>query len=88
MTLYNNPNGFSKENDDKNRYLDKPVAELELSVRAANMLEAAGIKTVRELVAKTESEMLRYRNFGRKSLNEIKSILQEMGLDFGMEFDD
>ena len=88
MTLYNNPNGFSKENDDKNRYLDKPVAELELSVRAVNMLEAAGIKTVRELVAKTESEMLRYRNFGRKSLNEIKSILQEMGLDFGMEFDD
>jgi len=87
MTLYNNPDEFGKENRDKNRYLDKPVAELELSVRAANILEATGIKTVRELVTKTESEILKYRNFGRKSLNEIKDVLQEMGLSFGMKLD-
>jgi len=87
MTLYNNPNEFSKENEEKNRYLDKPVAELELSVRAANVLDMAGIKTVRELAAKTESDMLTYRGFGRKALNELKDVLQEMGLDFGMKFD-
>jgi len=88
MTLYNNPNEYGKENEKKNRYLDKPVAELELSVRAANVLEVAGIKTVRELVTKTELEILKYRNFGRKALNELKDVLQEMGLSFGMKFDD
>ena len=68
-------------------YLSKPVAELELSVRSANCLEAAGIITIRDLVTKTEQEMLKYRNFGRKSLNEIKTILDEMGLSFGMVLD-
>lgn len=68
--------------------LSKPVAELELSVRSANCLEAADIATIRDLVTKTEQEMLRYRNFGRKSLNEIKTILAEMGLSFGLVLDD
>lgn len=67
--------------------LDKSIEELELSVRSFNCLEAAGIKTIRDLVQKTESEMLKYRNFGRKSLTEIKNILKEMGLRFGMEID-
>ena len=68
--------------------LDKSIEELELSVRSYNCLEAAGIKTIRDLVQKSESEMLKYRNFGRKSLNEIKSILAEMGLRFDMELDE
>lgn len=67
--------------------LDKAIEELELSVRSFNCLEAAGIKTIRDLVQKTESEMLKYRNFGRKSLTEIKNILKDMGLRFGMEID-
>jgi len=65
----------------------KPVAELELSVRSANCLEAAEIITIRDLVSKSEQDMLKYRNFGRKSLNEIKTILAEMGLTFGMVLD-
>ena len=68
--------------------LDKSIEELELSVRSFNCLEAAGIKTIRDLVQKTEQEMLKYRNFGRKSLNEIKSILRDMGLRFNMELDE
>jgi DNA-directed RNA polymerase subunit alpha len=68
--------------------LDKSIEELELSVRSYNCLEAAGIKTIRDLVQKTEQEMLRYRNFGRKSLSEIKNILKEMGLSFNMKFDE
>lgn len=68
--------------------LEKSIEELELSVRSYNCLEAAGIKTIRDLVQKTESEMLKYRNFGRKSLTEIKSILKEMGLTFNMRLDE
>lgn len=68
----------------REQYLNKPVAELELSVRSANCLEAAEIVTIRDLVTKSEAEMLKYRNFGRKSLNEIKEIMVEMGLEFGM----
>lgn len=67
--------------------LDKSIEELELSVRSYNCLEHAGIKTIRDLIQKSESEMLKYRNFGRKSLNEIKGILKEMGLRFNMEID-
>ncbi|MCX7717280.1 MAG: DNA-directed RNA polymerase subunit alpha [Candidatus Sumerlaeaceae bacterium] len=67
--------------------LDTSIEELELSVRSYNCLEAAGIKTIRDLVQKTESEMLKYRNFGRKSLTEIKNILKEKGLRFGMTID-
>lgn len=61
------------------------VDELELSVRSSNCLRAANIQTIRDLVTKSESEMLKYRNFGRKSLNEISSLLEEMGLSFGMD---
>lgn len=68
--------------------LEKSIEELELSVRSYNCLEAAGIKTIRDLVQKTESEMLKYRNFGRKSLTEIKAILREMGLGFNMKLDE
>jgi DNA-directed RNA polymerase subunit alpha len=68
--------------------LDKSIEELELSVRSYNCLEAAGIKTIRDLVQKSESEMLKYRNFGRKSLTEIKNILKDMGLSFNMKLDE
>ena len=68
--------------------LEKSIEELELSVRSFNCLQAAGIKTIRDLVQKTEGEMLKYRNFGRKSLQEIKNILKEMGLSFSMKFDE
>ena len=57
---------------------------MELSVRSANCLKNAGIRTLRELVQKSEREMLETKNFGRKSLNEIKEILREKGLAFGM----
>ncbi len=65
----------------------KPVSELELSVRSANCLQNANIKFIYELVSKTEGEMLRTKNFGRKSLNEIKEILTSMGLGLGMKVD-
>ncbi len=70
-----------------NEHLDKSVEELELSVRSYNCLKNANIRTIRELVQKTEAEMLRTKNFGRKSLNEIKEILQQMGLGLGMRFE-
>ena len=67
------------------RLLDKSVEELELSVRSSNCLRAAEIKTIGDLVQKGEPEMLKFRNFGRKSLKEIQDILGEMGLHFGMD---
>ncbi|MDC1174350.1 DNA-directed RNA polymerase subunit alpha [Bacteriovoracaceae bacterium] len=70
-----------------NNFLLKPVSELELSVRSANCLQNANIKYIYELVSKTEGEMLRTKNFGRKSLNEIKEILSHMGLGLGMKVD-
>jgi DNA-directed RNA polymerase subunit alpha len=70
-----------------NENLDKSVEELELSVRSYNCLKNANIRTIRELVQKTEAEMLKTKNFGRKSLNEIKEILQSMGLSLGMRLD-
>ncbi len=77
--------------DDKDadlyKRLGQPVSELELSVRSANCLREAHIKTIGELVKKTEMEMLKYRNFGKKSLTEINNILKEMNLFFGMEID-
>ena len=66
-----------------NEHLDKSVEELELSVRSYNCLKNANIRTLRELVQKTEGEMLKTKNFGRKSLNEIKEILATMGLSLG-----
>jgi DNA-directed RNA polymerase subunit alpha len=65
----------------------KSVEELELSVRSYNCLKNADIKTIADLVQKTEQEMLRTKNFGRKSLNEIKEILHGMGLRLGMRVD-
>jgi DNA-directed RNA polymerase subunit alpha len=70
-----------------NEFLLKPVSELELSVRSANCLQNANIKYIYELVSKTEGEMLRTKNFGRKSLNEIKELLSSMGLGLGMKVD-
>ena len=70
-----------------NEHLDKSVEELELSVRSYNCLKNANIRTIRELVQKTEPEMLRTKNFGRKSLNEIKEILEKMGLGLGRRLD-
>jgi len=65
--------------------LKMQVDELELSVRSANCLKAADIITLRDLVMRPESEMLKFRNFGRKSLNELNAILEGLGLSFGME---
>lgn len=70
-----------------NKHLFRSVNELELSVRAANCLKNANIKTIADLVQKTEGEMLRTKNFGKKSLNEIKEILTEMGLGLGVKLD-
>jgi DNA-directed RNA polymerase subunit alpha len=70
-----------------NENLEKSVEELELSVRSYNCLKNADIKTITELVQKTEAEMLKTKNFGRKSLNEIKEILANMGLSLGMRLD-
>jgi DNA-directed RNA polymerase subunit alpha len=74
---------IEKEKINDNLY--RTVDELELSVRSANCLQNAGIKYIGELVQKTEAEMLKTKNFGRKSLNEIKEILGEMGLGFGIK---
>ncbi len=79
---------FDEAKELRNRYLSKPVADLELSVRAGNCLESANIKTIRELVAKNEKDMLEYKNFGKTSLNEIKDQLANMGLTLGMDLED
>jgi DNA-directed RNA polymerase subunit alpha len=65
--------------------LEKSVDELELSVRSSNCLRAAEIRSIGDLVQKTEGEMLKYRNFGRKSLKEIQDILSDMSMHFGMD---
>jgi DNA-directed RNA polymerase subunit alpha len=77
-----------EEGDKLNENLFRPVSELELSVRSANCLKNAEISLIGELVQKTEAEMLKTKNFGRKSLNEIKTILSEMDLSLGMKLDD
>lgn len=79
------PEGLDPETQE---LLNRGVGELELSVRSANCLRGAQIRTIGELVQKSESEMLRFRNFGKKSLDEIKSVLQGMGLTLGMYFDE
>jgi len=71
----------------RNEQLDRSVDELELSVRSYNCLKNTNIRTIRDLVQRSEREMLATKNFGKKSLNEIKDILHSMGLDFGMDFD-
>jgi DNA-directed RNA polymerase subunit alpha len=77
----------SEKDDETYKRLAQPVSDLELSVRSANCLREANIKSIGELVKKTEAEMLKYRNFGKKSLNEITAIVKEMGLSFGMDVD-
>jgi DNA-directed RNA polymerase subunit alpha len=76
-----------EEREKLNENLYRSVEELELSVRSANCLKNAGIKLIGELVSRSEAEMLKTQNFGRKSLNEIKDILTDMGLTLGMKLD-
>ena len=79
-----------KDADERERLrklLNMSVNEIELSVRAANCLNNANISTVGELASKTEADMLKYRNFGKKSLTEIKEKLVQLGLSLGYKFD-
>jgi DNA-directed RNA polymerase subunit alpha len=79
--------GYEESQREVNKNLSRSVNELELSVRAANCLKNANIKTIADLVQKSEGEMLRTKNFGKKSLNEIKEILSEMGLSLGTKIE-
>ena len=81
------PQQANQENQKLKKLLNMSVNEIELSVRAANCLNNANITTVGQLAQKTEQEMLKYRNFGKKSLNEIKEKLSGLGLSLGMKFD-
>ena len=76
-----------REKDRMRENLMRSIEELELSVRSYNCLKNADIKTIADLVQRTEAEMLKTKNFGRKSLNEIKELLAEMGLSLGMKID-
>src|SRR5712692_6392857 len=80
--------GDDRKPEIRNENLNRSVEELELSVRSYNCLKNANIQTIGELVQKTENEMLKTKNFGRKSLNEIKEILSNMGLSLGMRIDE
>lgn len=82
-----NEKQIDSEREELVRKLNMSVNEIELSVRAANCLNNANITTVGQLAQKTEADMLKYRNFGKKSLNEIKNKLMELGLTLGMSFD-
>ncbi len=85
------PEEEEEEEVEDKEFLDmihKPISELELSVRSANCLEAANIKTIGDLIQKTEGQMLKYKNFGKKSLNEINAILTGMNLHLGMNIED
>ena len=77
----------SSDSGETNEHLFKSIDDLELSVRATNCLRSANIALVGELVQRSEAEMLKTKNFGRKSLDEIKEVLHDMGLDFGMKVD-
>ena len=81
---------MDKQDEEKSKLkklLNMSVNEIELSVRAANCLNNANITSVGQLAMKSESEMLKYRNFGKKSLNEIKDKLTALGLSLGMSFE-
>ena len=78
----------SEEQNRLRKLLNMSVNEIELSVRAANCLNNANITTVGELAMKSEQEMLKYRNFGKKSLNEIKDKLEQLGLSLGKQIDE
>ena len=75
----------SSESEVSNELLNKLVSDIELSVRATNCLKNAKINSLGELVRKTEEELLGYKNFGKKSLDEIKEKLKELGLSLGMQ---
>jgi DNA-directed RNA polymerase subunit alpha len=77
----------NQENTRLKKLLNMSVNEIELSVRAANCLNNANITKVGQIAMKTEAEMLKYRNFGKKSLNEIKDKLLQLGLSLGMKFE-
>ena len=77
--------GISEETMALRKLLNQAIDEMELSVRSFNCLQAAGIKFIHELVSKEETQMLKYKNFGRKSLTELIEKLDSMGLQFGME---
>ena len=79
---------ISEETNRLRKLLNMSVNEIELSVRAANCLNNANINTVGELAMKTEQEMLKYRNFGKKSLNEIKAKLEQLGLSLGQKINE
>ncbi len=82
------PEEEEEEEEEDKEFIDminKPITELELSVRSANCLEAANIKTIGDLIQKSEAQMLKYKNFGKKSLSEITNILTAMGLHLGMD---
>jgi len=79
--------GISDETMALKKLLNQTIDEMELSVRSYNCLQAAGIKYIHELVSKEENQMLKYKNFGRKSLTELVEKLDSMGLGFGMEFE-
>ncbi|HZX64389.1 MAG TPA: DNA-directed RNA polymerase subunit alpha, partial [Myxococcales bacterium] len=81
------PIELPKSEEKLNENLFRSVDELELSVRSANCLQNANIKTIGDLVQKSEADMLKTKNFGRKSLKEIKEILAEMGLSLGMKLE-
>jgi DNA-directed RNA polymerase subunit alpha len=81
------PDPVTEENSELRKLLNMSVNEIELSVRAANCLNNANITSVGQLAMKSEAEMLKYRNFGKKSLNEIKDKLAELGLGLGMKLD-
>lgn len=78
----------TREKKELKKKLDKPISELELSVRSANCLAEANIRTIGDLVRKKETEMLKYKNFGKKSLNEIGAVLISMGVHLGMEIEE
>ena len=78
----------SKEKKELSKKLTKPISELELSVRSSNCLAEANIRTIGDLVRRKETEMLKYKNFGKKSLNEINGVLSSMGMHLGMELEE
>jgi len=85
LTFDHNESESSTDKDALMQKLSLKINEIELSVRSTNCLSGAGIDTIAELVIMPESEMLKFRNFGKKSLNEIKAKLEEMGLNLGMD---
>ncbi len=87
VLIEDRPETQSEENSELKKLLNMSVNEIELSVRAANCLNNANITSVGQLAMKSEAEMLKYRNFGKKSLNEIKDKLHELGLSLGMQLD-